>query len=251
MPKYLTLLALLLSFYSTMGHASVKYSFSTGMALTRPFGPQLDPSAIATGSFIYDSSAPISGNAITRGFGNANSHYGGFYNIIATVGSFKVSDPIGNVIVGNDMNDYPGALPGQDWLGLNYDLGIAYGSNTVGPVPDPARPRDLNGFVVGDYSLFNVRMFWFEGVNLPDFLSDGNLPNVLPNLNGRLVLDFVLTESPDEFSYINSIFFDGLAVRVEKVPEPGTLQLLALGLLIGGRFVTRSRPPATSYVASL
>ena len=65
---------------------------------------------------------------------------------------------------------------------------------------------------------------------IADFLSNQNLPSVLPSFQGRLALDFAPTGDPDPQSNRSFVFFDGLIYRPAPVPEPSTFILLLLGL---------------------
>ena len=202
---YLALLAVLLSPMAANA-IPITYSFSTG---STPFGdPTLAPlfsGFSVTGTFVYDSDTPpttiIPGGPVEGSTLYLNSTA----NLVGSVGTWSFSDPIGRTIVGN--NKFQGSL---DFLNLRADPNINSGA--------PPEAFGLDGFDVDEFSLINVRMFWIQGqLGIGDFLSNQDLPNPLPDFQGRLALDFTLTNDPGQEFFV---FFDGLIV--EQVPEPGT-----------------------------
>jgi hypothetical protein len=214
--------------------APVSYSFvtSNGPLGSPEISGLLGSSAYVVGTFKYDASAPATGTALEYGYGSAVAYgrpYFSYFDISGSVSGLNFSDPWGSSVVGNDMTDYPGRPAGQDWLGLNADRGPNAGAN----VRDPSAPYDFRGFSIGGYTLVNMRMFWFEGINgLPDFLTTTALPAELPKLHARLALDFVRTDDPTNLAnapyYSNGVFFDG--IQVTPVPEPETYAMMLAGL---------------------
>ena len=112
--------------------------------------------------------------------------------------------------------------------------------NFGGEVPDAA------GFTIGDYRLIGARIFWIEDYapqSTPDFLTSDDLLATLPDLGGRLALDFV-TGTPADLSTFKVAYYFVDDVRVRPVPEPTSLSLLAIGALaLGGAW--RFRRAAT------
>lgn len=197
----------------------VSYSFSTG---SNPFG--LPPAAsfsssdFVSGTFTYDAATMPT---LTDPFG-ATVYGGSVRNLSASVHGFALSDPAGATSVGNGVS-FPPTLLNVDSLQLNWEPPLGLGVH------------NLVGFTIGGFTLVNVRMFWIETqLGIPDFLDNQSLPAVLPEFQGRLALDFVPTSSPS--GPVSFVFFDGLLVR--QIPEPGTLVLLAVGL-VGVAFARR------------
>lgn len=243
-----TFIAYFFSFAPAFG-APTSYTFSTGTIL--PFGVPalisgLGNGVSVSGVFTYDSVAPATDTMLNYGLGTATI-YGGqsspsrsFYDIAGTVGAYSFSDPRGFVVVGDNMSDYPGRPPGQDWLGLTMEPGPRLAA--VGPY----NIWNLSRFAIGDYTLVNIRLFWFSGINgLTDFLSDSTMPGELPSLQGRLALDFALTADlpslPNPSFVTNSVFFDGLYIQATPVPEPETYAILLAGLGLLGIAAWRRR----------
>lgn len=196
--------------------ASINYSFSTHAL---PYGTAGGPvTAFANtdsvnGAFVYDPTV-----AFTQTAGNGGSIYNlSITELQGSVGSRTFTDPGGYTAVGDDIRLSAGAPP-TDWLQLGADP-TAAGST-----------KNIVGFDLPGYRLVNVRLFWIEGQSTPDlvddFVSSQALLASLPTFNGRLGLDFVpLTGGATTF-----VFFDGLLVKA--VAEPGSLALLACGLLL-------------------
>lgn len=223
--------------------APMEYTFSTGVVL--PFGGSTPAAAelnaeataiagmfdgaIVSGSLRYDPSVPQSGTAL-----NGSSIYSSLTNLSATVAGgsigsgFSFSDPLGMALVGNEV------LSGADLFQLQAD---PFG---------PTGTHDITSFIIGDYYLWNVRMFWIEGQMapepVPDLVNDQNLPSELPNIHGRLALDFKRTGDTSGNQY--HLFFDSLSVSsVAAVPEPPTYAVLLGGLAMLG-FAMRRRSRA-------
>jgi len=212
--RYLALLAALL--WSTSANAvPISYHFVTDNS---PFGdPGLSlifSGLSVSGSFIYDSDTPATGTVPGGPVAGSTIYLGSTSDLDGSVGAFSFSDPIGRAIVGDDR-----FLGSNDFFQLSADPLINSGA--------PPGAFGLIGFEVAGFTLVNVRMNWIEGqLGISDFLSDQNLPGVLPSFQGRLAFDFTPTQDP---GVLSSVFFNGL--RVEQVPEPGTLALLVVGLL--------------------
>ena len=211
--RYLALVAVLMSSMAANA-VPITYGFSPG---TTPFG---DAALIpffsgfsVTGTFDYDSDTPATTIIPSGTVAGSTLYLNSTANLVGSVGAWSFSDPIGRTIVGN--NKFQGSL---DFLALNADPNINSGA--------PPSAFGLDGFDVGGFSLINVRMFWIQGqLGITDFLSNQDLPNPLPNFQGRLALDFTPTNNPGQRFFV---FFDGF--RVKQVPEPGTLALLGIGL---------------------
>lgn len=225
--RWLVLLSAALLAFSALA-APVQYSFTTN-ATPNP-GPPFPYtfSGPVTGTFSYDSSAQFfttnpDGSFIYRGF-TPSSVTGlptAVSNLSGGIESFSFSDVSGIAQVGNDTFTFPIANVKSDFFQLQFDPSL--GSTSA---------RNLTGFHVAGYTLFDVRMFWIEGQQTPeliaDFLTNQNLLSILPSFHGRLALDFLQDGTQ---SVTSSVFFDGL--QVQGVPEPGVvaLALLALAML--------------------
>jgi len=229
----------------------VTYSYSTGilsggqgafcgLALCTPhpyYG--FASSASVSGTFQYDAMAPVTVASIP---GSGATLYGiqnippgfpsSFANLTGTVQGYSFSDARGTTLVGNDtfpLTDFSVTPP----VTTNVDI---LQLNTQSTTP-------MVGFDLAGYSLRNVRMFWIEKQNVPtlvpDFLSNQNLPGVLPAFNGMLALDFAPVGS-SLTTPTTAVFFSGLTVT--PVPEPETYAMLLAGLgLLGWQARRRKR----------
>ena len=223
------LLAISLCLTSLSAHAiPITYSFSTG---TAPIGDAtflpLFIGLSVTGTFDYDPDVAVSGTSTAPQTAGSTDYLNGITNLIGSVGAFSFSDLIGRVRVGDDK------------------------FTLLGPSPPP--PTDIlvltsafvtTGFDIDGFSLLNVRQFWIEDpfgdpLGITDFLTDQNLPGVLPAFAGRLALDFAPTGDLDPQSNRTFVFFDDLIVR--QVPEPTTLSLLGAALIGFGLVRRRKR----------
>jgi len=229
--------------------APVSYSFSTGpnpfvgSVAGAPFLPACALCGGASGTFIYDSEAPLNptqtnadGSLVYRGFtptsvtGFATS----LSSLSGSVAGYGFSDVSGATTVAND--DFTGFLssPNVDFLGLSFD-----------PPPGGTAPRNLTGFDIDGYRLTSVRMLWIESVAmtsgppLGDFLGSQDLPGAPPSFAGRLWLDFQKIDDPSINSFV---FFNDLQVypTVSAIPEPESYAMLLGGLALLG-FVARRR----------
>jgi hypothetical protein len=230
-----TLLALALAL--PVAAIPVTYTFTTGTQ-TRYGGPPpasglVDPGLAAalngysvTGTFVYDADAPLTASFTGSPFvGGLNAHTGAVSNLTGSVAGLGFSDPTGAAAVGDDTYQplIPTPPPPADFLQLAFSVPGAAGS-------------DFAGFSLLGYELLNVRLFWIEGLMLPELVPDflpgtDDLPDVLPVFNGRLALDFGSngTLLPNNTGIV---FFDNLRVTPVSVPEPGTALLLTAGLLL-------------------
>lgn len=223
----------------TISAAPILYSFTTGPAL--PFAGSFPSNstnqAVAntlvplfagssvSGTFLYDGAATFNSTASDGG-----SLYGvappagvrSFYQFEAqlsggTVSGSTITDPGGFVVVSNDQP----SLSGNDRL--QYFVDSSFAASAF---------RNSVGFTVGQFSFFNLRMFWFEGQSvpefIPDFLNDQSLPGAPPSFHGRLAIDMVQTTNPSGPQYV--LFFDSLRVTAVPVSEPGALALFLVGL---------------------
>jgi hypothetical protein len=253
--------------------APVPYTFSTGaLRFNNPFSPNgLSPTSVEfgisnsiasqlagttiSGTFVYDNQAQVTGATTSGSLGTRGSVYGGhllpdgtpyssFTALSATVNGTtprSITDPRGFTIVGDDDVQFPCFTPGCtpptfDFFGYNAE-------NLTGTTF-----RNIVGFTIGAYRVFNVRLFWQEGQEVPnpvpDFLANADepardpLPNTPPTLNGRLAIDFVHVSNTDGLGFQYAMFYDGLSVTA--VPEPETYALLLVGLGLLG-FAARRR----------
>lgn len=210
----------------------INYNFSTG---SNPFGNQqlsslLGTEANVSGSFTYDQSGTYYGLSEVWGFEPGYSIYAAvpgqgtqtYSGLTGNVGGRGFSDERGSFSVSDNQ---PQGF-GRDILTMSADPTPYWGNNSV-PYD---RPRQLNGFSLGEYSLINVRLFWIDSTGT--FLDGVTQPNQLPSFSGRLALDFIRTNDPQNLAnvpfYSNTVFFDGLTVSA--VPEPSTLAMLLAGV---------------------
>ncbi len=196
----------------------VTYRFTTDTANQGGFPPNVPfETALAgfsvSGTFDYDS-VGTAVNTIASGALTGSSVYLTLSNLMGSVGGHSFSDPGGLTIVGDDKFtlQVPSPPPSTDFLGLHADGAV----------------QNLNGFSLAGSDLLNVRLFWLETFigSTPDFLSSQNLPSMLPSFVGRLALDFGDLATGN---VVGRVFFENLTVV--RVPEPGSLALLFLGLL--------------------
>jgi len=173
-----------------------------------------------SGTFKYDSAVLQSGSTA-----NTSALYAGSLTDLAGSSPSGFSDPSGETSVGNDVV-----------LSNGSGDALLLAAESFVPAPFSVVPDDFVGFSIGGGSslrLVNVRMFWMEGLlGAPDFLSDQSLPATLPTFEGRLALDFADVSSPSTIVAI--VFFDGLFVHAQSVPEPASAALLGIASLALG-----------------
>ena len=142
-----------------------------------------------SGTFNYASSVPAVGVVTGPAVPGAAIYAGAPTSIVGSVNGLNFSDSSGFVVVGNDrfVN-----------TGLTDFLSVAAGQLETATF-------EINGF-----TLVDVRLFWIESdTTIEDFLVSDLLPTALPEIEGRLALDFTPTADP---GVETSIFFDGLFV---------------------------------------
>ena len=236
------------------------YSFSTTVAL--PYGavfgnnftPTPDDFAVAntlasmvqgtsvTGTFDYDPSTPLFQTNADGSVIYAAAPNGSFMNLSGTVsgGALPVStfsDIRGFATVGNETYRLPacqGCPPSSyDIFQLTADSQSPTGTN-----------RHIVPFSVGDFTLYNARLFWIEGQQtpneVPDLFDSNALPSTLPVMTGRLALDFTLN---GDATRQYAVFYDGLTVAsvAAPIPEPETYAMLTVGLALLGFQARRRR----------
>lgn len=176
----------------------------------QPYGSDLANLFIGhpvTGRFDYDQTAPATGTAPSPPTAGSTVYAGAVTNLAGTVAGLGFSDGIGRVIVGDDK--YTGDVVPTDILVVAADPGRQ----------NPSEDFDFEGFEIDGHTLQNVRLFWIEGrLGSGDFLTDQDLPADLPDFDGRLALDFVVTGTTDP---ITTVFFDFL--RLSSSPAAGNL----------------------------
>ena len=209
MRQILKLITALFVFGSMTANAvPITYGFSTG---STPFGdatlvPFFSGFSV-TGTFVYDSDTPATTIIPSGPVAGSTLYLNSTANLVGSVGAWSFSDPIGRTIVGN--NTFQGSL---DFLNLIADPNLDSGA--------PPSAFGLDGFDVDGFSLINVRMFWIQGqLGITDFLSNQDLPNPLPDFQGRLAFDFTPTTNP---GVVSSVFFDGwMVARLTMISEVG------------------------------
>jgi len=177
------------------------YGYSAGM------GGLFSATDVVSGSFVFDPVTPPTGVGTggTTLYGINTAYSATYATLAGTVAGYFFSDPRGFVTVGNDK-PLPTGGPNVDAITFYADTSLATGTH------------DISGFSVGAYTLVNVRIFWVESIDIPDFLSDQNLPATPPTFMGRLALDFVPTDNP-ALPATSYVFFNGVKVTPA---EPGT-----------------------------
>ena len=201
---------------------------SAETAVTQSLNAMLEGTSL-TGSFLYDPAIPRTGITTGGSLGTRGAAYvGSFTSLSANIvggtlppADRSITDPRGQTVVGDEAFIGCGTCQIEDYLQLQAEPGN--GSN-------PSLLNIHSTFTLGDYEVFNFRMFWLQGQAvpdvIPDFLTSNNLPNPLPSINGRLGIDFV--NSSDPFGTQHIMFYDNLLVAA--VPEPAILALIGAGL---------------------
>ncbi len=162
-----------------------------------------------TGTFYYDQTVPASGTVANPPTAGSTGYAGAVTALSGTVAGLGFSDGVGRVLVGDDK--YTGEVEPADILVVAGDPGRQN--------PLPPETFDFIGFEIDGYTLQNARLFWIEGRTVPfDFLVDQTLPTELPDFDGRLALDFVVTGTTEP---LNTVFFDFL--RLTGPSAPGSL----------------------------
>jgi hypothetical protein len=232
--KMLALAVLLTAVQAEAGQTT--YEFAAGpVVATSSTIPGLAPGSSVSGTFKYDPAVALTGAGTLPG---TLIYRGALSELLGSVQELAFSDPSGTAVVGNEQTGTPPGTSGADLLSL------------VADIRGNCDPCDMEGFVLGDYQLVNVRMFWIEGtLGAPDFLTNSGLPTLLPEFPGRLALDFVSTTggTPNV-----TVFFENFLVQPVSVPDPGTLlqQLSADVAGVGpGESLTAKVSDAQTYYA--
>jgi hypothetical protein len=197
-------------------------------AVTQNLNAMLEGTSL-TGTFLYDPAVARTSTTTSGSLGTRGANYVGSFTFLSAhiIGGTlppadrSITDPRGQTVVGDEAFLSCSTCLFQDFLQLQAEPGN--GSN-------PSLLNIDSTFTLGDYEVFNFRMFWLQGQAvpdvIPDFLTSNNLPNPLPSINGRLGIDFV--NSSDPFGTQHIMFYDNL--RVAAVPEPAILALFGAGL---------------------
>jgi len=213
---------------ATKSDGTISYSFSTGK---KSFGGV--PGTLHTeindyfkemsvsGTFDYDDSLTVRD---LDDFGTPIGwpHYDlSFLNLAGSVDGMQFSDPSGVTAVVNDLFDRTSV---NNPTGFSDLFQLAADSVVVRTETSETLISDLAGFEVIGFTLVNARLLWVEGqfgepdlIRAPDFLSNGNLPVLLPDIPGAFVLDFTTAASPDEEF---TVFFPALSVSPKTVNPP-------------------------------
>jgi len=184
--------------------APTVYNFTTApgpIGYSPGLGSIFSSTDVVSGSFVYDPDSPVTGTGSlgTTIYGYAAPPVVASYASLAgTAGSYAFADPRGFVTVGNDLPMSPGT-PAVDSLQLYADSAYANG------------PHNFVGFTAGGYTAVNLRIFWIESTDIPDFNSDQSLPATPPKFMGRLALDFVPADNP-ALPASSYVFFNGVTV---------------------------------------
>jgi hypothetical protein len=202
--------------------------FGSDPAVTSAAIAALGPNPVISGSFTYDSAAPLTiAPTATSSSVYASSAVPSLSNFTATVGGFTFSDTIGLVAVGNNKTF---GNPNTDSVQLLLDSSLAASSV----------PRTFTPVALGISQVVNVRLFWFTGgLNTPnDFLNDENLPAVLPPPGAglaRISLDFGDPAPGSTFIHRSGVLLDGVVVTAVPEPEIYALLLTALAIAYAAR----------------
>jgi hypothetical protein len=200
----------------------VKYQFSTGPNFTvwRTGATGLDEELVTrlsglsvSGTFMYDSAVPQTGFRDDAAVSGMSIYDGAISQLAGSLGSFQFTASTG---IGQVANE--GSFAG----------------------PTPASPRNifdvfgLYAYADGEQTMAGIdRTFTGAGLTWqetafpfrPDFLTSNALLDTFPGIDAYLVMNFTSSTSP----YTSIAIFDDLTItRVEEVPEPGTLSLMAL-----------------------
>jgi hypothetical protein len=223
MKRYAALLAVLSS--APAAHAiPVQYEFSAtidsaGTLTLDPVPAEITASLLTlvgqeiTGTFWYDNEAPL-----LFSFNNTSFYSNARTNLVASFAGETISIPTGSATVSS---------AGQD----SFVLGS-------GPTV---------GQVLG-WDVTSITIAWVEGVPafdpIPPFLVDDSLLGSLPGFRPQVNVGFAIPGLTPIGALIKQTGFASAfqgSLRQVAVPEPGTLSLLVLGLLV---FVSRRRDEA-------
>lgn len=234
---------------SASAHAvPITYSFSAtysprsdaeGSLSTGVFGPSPPPSLFAptdvvTGTFVYDSEIPLTFSTAS----GASVYLGAFTQLRVSIAGQIASDPAGIAAISPDYVQFPAP-------GLSIDDVVEFHADPRIDAPGADSTRDLNGFIIGDWTLVDVGLSWIDVSIFGDdteLLPTGALPSVLPPsgylpADSRVVLAFVDTTG----DRVRTSSFDNLTVAPVSVPEPHNLALMSLGILMGAALRRRKR----------
>lgn len=158
-----------------------------------------------SGTFDYDDSLTARRDMDDNGGFIGWPHYDlSLLNLAGSVNGMQFSDPSGVTDVANDLFDRTNV---NNPTGFSDLFHMFADSVVVGTEGSEMLISDLVGFEVIGFTLVNVRLLWVEGqfgdfqadsIPAPDFLSNGNLPALLPDIPGAVALDFTTAASPEE-----------------------------------------------------